>query len=85
MFALQGEEDNPVVAAMLEVTNVSELGMCMESSNKVPVRTCNPHHTGRTVGGSSGGEGCVISAGGSPWGKAARLKCQEGRGSQAPA
>ena len=27
MFALQGEEDGPVVAAMLGVTNVSELGM----------------------------------------------------------
>ena len=83
MFALQGEEDGPVVAAMLGVTNVSELCMWLESNNKV--RTCNPHHTGRTVGGSSGGGGCVISAGGSPWGKAARGECQEGRGSQAPA
>ena len=53
---------------MLAVTNVSELCMWMESNNKVYGRTCNPYHTGRTVGGSSGGEGCVISAGGSPWG-----------------
>ena len=85
MFPLQGEEDGPVVAAMLGVTNVSKLCMWMESNNKVPGRTCNPHHTGRTVGGSSGGGGCVISAGGSPWGIAARGECQEGRGSQAPA
>ena len=53
---------------MLGVTNVSELCMWMESDNKVYGRTCNPYHTGRTVGGSSGGEGCVVSAGGSPWG-----------------
>ena len=53
---------------MLGVTNVSELCMWMESNNKVYGRTCNPYNTTRTVGGSSGGEGCVISAGGSPWG-----------------
>ena len=72
---LKGNVDAPVVAAMkaaggimVGVTNVSELCMWMESNNKVYGRTCNPYHTGRTVGGSSGGEGCVISAGGSPWG-----------------
>ena len=53
---------------LLAVTNVSELCMWMESNNKVYGRTNNPYHTGRTVGGSSGGEGCVISAGGSAWG-----------------
>ena len=36
---------------MLGVTNVSELCMWMESNNKVYGRTCNPYHTGRTVGG----------------------------------
>ena len=72
---VKGCEDAPVVAAMkraggimLAVTNVSELCMWMESNNKVYGRTSNPYHTGRTVGGSSGGEGCVVSAGGSPWG-----------------
>lgn len=67
--------DAPVVGAMrragaipLAVTNVSELCMWMESSNTAYGRTCNPYHTGRTVGGSSGGEGCVISSAGSPWG-----------------
>ena len=67
--------DAPTVAAMkkagaipLAVTNVSELCMWMESSNTVYGRTSNPYHTGRTVGGSSGGEGCVISSCGSPWG-----------------
>ena len=75
IFLTKGEEDAPVVAAMKEaggimlgVTNVSELCMWMESDNKVYGRTSNPYHTGRTVGGSSGGEGCVVSAGGSPWG-----------------
>ena len=53
---------------LLAVTNVSELCMWMESNNKVYGRSNNPYHTGRTVGGSSGGEGCVISAGGSGWG-----------------
>ena len=72
---VKGCEDAPVVAAMkraggivVGVTNVSELCMWMESDNRVYGRTSNPYHTGRTVGGSSGGEGCVISAGGSPWG-----------------
>ena len=72
---VKGETDAPVVAAMKEaggimlaVTNVSELCMWMESNNKVYGRTSNPYHTGKTVGGSSGGEGCVLSAGGSPWG-----------------
>ena len=47
---------------MLAVTNVSELCLWMESSNKVYGRTLNPYHRGRTVGGSSGGEGCVLTA-----------------------
>ena len=55
-------------AIPLAVTNVSELCMWMESSNTVYGRTSNPYHTGRTVGGSSGGEGCVIFSAGSPWG-----------------
>ena len=31
-------------------------------------RSNNPYHTGRTVGGSSGGEGCLVSAAGTAWG-----------------
>ncbi len=55
-------------AIPLGVTNVSELCMWMESNNKVYGRTCNPYNPERTVGGSSGGEGAVIAAGGSPFG-----------------
>ncbi len=55
-------------AIPLGVTNVSELCMWMESSNKVYGRTNNPYDLARTVGGSSGGEGAIISAGGSPFG-----------------
>src|SRR4051812_10444372 len=50
------------------VTNVSELCMWMESSNTVYGRTRNPYDQGRTSGGSSGGEGAIIGAGGSPFG-----------------
>ena len=50
------------------VTNVSELCMWMESSNKVYGRTNNPYHVGRTPGGSSGGEAAILAAGGSPMG-----------------
>ena len=39
-----------------------------ESNNTVYGRSHNPYHTGRTVGGSSGGEGAVIAAAGSAWG-----------------
>lgn len=55
-------------AIPLGVTNVSELCMWMESSNRVYGRTGNPYDAGRTAGGSSGGEGAVIGAGGSPFG-----------------
>ena len=50
------------------VTNVSELCMWMESSNKVYGRTNNPYHVGRIPGGSSGGEAAILSAAGSPMG-----------------
>jgi len=55
-------------AIPLGVTNVSELCMWMETNNKVYGRTRNPYHPGRIVGGSSGGEGAIISAGGAPFG-----------------
>src|SRR5919202_3862942 len=40
----------------------------MESSNRVYGRTNNPYDPSRIVGGSSGGEGAVIGAGGAPFG-----------------
>ncbi len=55
-------------AIPLGVTNVSELCMWMESDNRVYGRTNNPYDRRRTVGGSSGGEGAIVGAGGSPFG-----------------
>lgn len=55
-------------AIVLGVTNTSELCMWVESDNRVYGRTRNPHDLGRTAGGSSGGEGAIIAAGGSPFG-----------------
>ena len=37
-------------------------------SNPIWGLTMNPHNKERTPGGSSGGEGCLIAAGGSPFG-----------------
>jgi fatty acid amide hydrolase 2 len=55
-------------AIPLGVTNVSELCMWMESDNRVYGRTNNAYDRGRTAGGSSGGEGAIVAAGGSPFG-----------------
>jgi fatty acid amide hydrolase 2 len=55
-------------AIPLGVTNISELCMWMESDNKVYGRTRNPYDSRRTVGGSSGGEGAIVGAGGAPFG-----------------
>ena len=57
-----------VGAIPLGVTNVSELCMWMESKNRVYGRTNNPYDPTRIVGGSSGGEGAIVGAGGSPFG-----------------
>jgi fatty acid amide hydrolase 2 len=72
---LRSREDATAVARLrragaipLGVTNVSELCMWMESSNTVYGRTRNAHDPGRTSGGSSGGEGAIVGAGGSPFG-----------------
>ncbi|XP_066968821.1 fatty-acid amide hydrolase 2 isoform X1 [Macrobrachium rosenbergii] len=69
------EEDADVVRVMrgtgaipLCVTNVSELCMWWESSNTIYGRTNNPYQTSRIVGGSSGGEACLHSACGTPFG-----------------
>ena len=55
-------------AIAMGVTNVSELCLWMESNNYVYGRTNNAYDPKRTVGGSSGGEGAIISAGASPFG-----------------
>ena len=55
-------------AIPLGVTNTSEGCMWMESHNYVYGRTNNPYNPKRIVGGSSGGEGAIIAAGGSPFG-----------------
>ncbi|KAG8447701.1 hypothetical protein GDO86_014992 [Hymenochirus boettgeri] len=52
-------------AIPLGVTNCSELCMWYESSNKVYGKTRNPYNPQHIVGGSSGGEGCILAAGGS--------------------
>jgi len=55
-------------AIVLGVTNVPEGGLWLETHNTVYGRTNNPWDLGRTSGGSSGGEGAIIAAGGSPFG-----------------
>lgn len=74
------ERDGTAVARLraagaipLGVTNVSELMMWMESFNKVYGRTNNPYDPKRTAGGSSGGEGSIVGAGGSPMGLGADI------------
>src|ERR1700736_3578263 len=69
------EADDPYVARMraagaivLGKTNVAQMLLAVESSNPVYGRTNNPWNLDRTPGGSSGGEGAIVAAGGSPLG-----------------
>jgi fatty acid amide hydrolase 2 len=55
-------------AIPLGVTNTSELCMWLESDNRVYGRTSSAFAPDRTSGGSSGGEGAIVGAGGSPFG-----------------
>ncbi len=55
-------------AIPIGVTNTSELCLWIEARNKVYGDSRNPYDLGRTVGGSSGGEGAVIGSGGVPFG-----------------
>jgi fatty acid amide hydrolase 2 len=55
-------------AIPLGVTNVPEWGMWYETYNHLYGRTSNPHHLGRTAGGSSGGEAALVAAGGAALG-----------------
>ncbi|XP_015200220.1 fatty-acid amide hydrolase 2-B [Lepisosteus oculatus] len=52
-------------AIPLGVTNTSEVCMWLESSNWLYGTTNNPYSTDRIVGGSSGGEGCILGSAGS--------------------
>jgi fatty acid amide hydrolase 2 len=74
-LGVRAKEDAPVVQRLREAgaiplgsTNCSELCMWIESHNKVYGRTKNPYDPSRIAGGSSGGEGAIIGAGGSPFG-----------------
>ena len=55
-------------AIVLGKTNVAQLLMSLESYNPVYGRTNNPWNAERSPGGSSGGEGAIVAAGGSPLG-----------------
>src|SRR5436190_24113321 len=55
-------------AIVLGKTNVSQLLMYIESDNPVYGRTNNPWDPARSAGGSSGGQGAIIAAGGTPLG-----------------
>ncbi len=60
-------------AIPLGVTNVPELCMWMETDNKLYGTTNNPYNQKCIVGGSSGGEGAIVGAGGSPFGLGADI------------
>ncbi|MBW2528639.1 MAG: amidase [Deltaproteobacteria bacterium] len=55
-------------AILLGLTNVSEAGLWLETYNMVYGRTNNARSRWRISGGSTGGEGAIIAAGGSPMG-----------------
>src|SRR2546421_2478755 len=64
------QHDAPVVtrlkaagAIILGKTNTPEMAIPYETDNPVFGRTNNPHDSGRTAGGSSGGEAAAIAAG----------------------
>ena len=53
-------------AIVLGKTNTPEITMAYETDNAVYGRTNNPYDLSRTPGGSCGGAGAIIAAGGSP-------------------
>ena len=72
---MSAEADDPYVARLraagaivLGKTNVAQMLLAVESSNPVYGRTNNPWNLDRSPGGSSGGEGAIVAAGGSPLG-----------------
>lgn len=52
-------------AIILGVSNLPGLCLSYETYNKTYGRTLNPYHTGRSAGGSSGGEAALLGAGAS--------------------
>lgn len=77
---VRADRDAPTVSRLrragavpVGVTNVSELCMWMETSNRVYGRTNNPYDPSRIVGGSSGGDGAIVGAGGVPFGLGADI------------
>lgn len=54
-------------AILVGTTNVPEGGLWLETYNRVYGRTCNPWDISRTCGGSSGGDGAIVAAGGVPF------------------
>lgn len=74
------ETDAPIVANLkkegaiiLGKTNTPTLSFCQETDNKLYGRTNNPWDLTRTSGGSSGGEGALIAAGGAAVGIASDI------------
>ncbi len=55
-------------AILVGITNVPEGGLWMETYNDVYGRTLNPWSPDHTAGGSSGGEGAIVAAGGVAFG-----------------
>ncbi len=55
-------------AVILGKTNCPEFCLAFETDNLVFGRTNNPYDETRVAGGSSGGEGAILAAGGSPLG-----------------
>jgi fatty acid amide hydrolase 2 len=73
--ARRAKRDAPVVARVraagaiiMATTNVPEGGLWLESDNPIYGLARNPYDPSRSPGGSSGGEGAIIAAGGSPFG-----------------
>lgn len=71
----RAERDSPLVALLREAgavilgkTNVPELLLYLEADNPLYGRTLHPERDDRSPGGSSGGEGAIVAAGGSPLG-----------------
>ncbi|MGZ5967529.1 MAG: amidase, partial [Polyangiales bacterium] len=72
---VRAKKDGAAVARMraagaiaLGVTNQPEMGLWVDSDNAVYGKARNPWDPARSPGGSSGGEGAIIGAGGSPFG-----------------
>uniref|UniRef100_A0A1L8DRV1 Putative amidase n=1 Tax=Nyssomyia neivai TaxID=330878 RepID=A0A1L8DRV1_9DIPT len=72
---VRADEDSEAIHLMREagaiplaITNTSECCMWWESYNNNHGKSCNPYDTNRIVGGSSGGEGCLLASAGSPFG-----------------